>query len=668
MMRLFILIPILILLSYNANAQEDSIQQHTDTASITSLQEVIIISQQSVVNNINKPLAQLDDYLEKTNAVNMINRGVYGREPYLNGMAPDRSVITIDGMRIYPACTDRMDPISSYVEITNLSKAHIYNGASGIMSGATIAGSIDLERKKNTFGIKAYNGYILSGYESNNQQKILGGGFSYTHPKISGDVNITYRDANNYKSGGNNIIPYSQFTKYNTSAIIGYKINTHQQIEASFIYDHAVNIGYPGLTMDVSSAKAFITSLEYTRHHISPVIHQWQTKLFYNSITHIMDDSKRPDVPIRMDMPGWSNTVGFYSLLQGMWKKHDLKVNFSGHHNLSKAEMTMYAASSTEKEMFMLTWPGVHTYYFDISAEDQYPIAKNWTQIIALGMGMHTNQIKDAFGFENMKIFYPNAPQSNTRVLKRISTAIQHKKTKWQYSFGLEYTERAPSVSEGYGIYLFNSFDKFDYIGNPHMKNEKSITFQTSAAYNTDYIKTKLSSIYFYIQDYIIGKWDKALNVMTINATGVKVYDQIAYATIFNIAWDMDYSFTPKWNVSSRISYRNGTGKQVGPLPLIQPLAYTFSLLYHPQSFSLGITTNGACRQNRFNPEFGESSVSPYAIVGIEASQRIKLQRKSLLLKGGIENLLNTRYTTFADWNRIPQMGRNFFLHAIWNF
>ncbi|MEZ4890958.1 MAG: hypothetical protein R2779_10550 [Crocinitomicaceae bacterium] len=36
----------------------------------------------------------------------------------------------------------------------------------------------------------------------------------------------------------------------------------HRQLEGTFIYDHALNIGYPALPMDVSTAKAFIGAIE----------------------------------------------------------------------------------------------------------------------------------------------------------------------------------------------------------------------------------------------------------------------------------------------------------------------------------------------------------------------------------------------------------------------
>jgi len=43
--------------------------------------------------------------------------------------------------RIFGACTDKMDPITSYVDLSNLSKAHIVLASKGAEHGTTIGGA-----------------------------------------------------------------------------------------------------------------------------------------------------------------------------------------------------------------------------------------------------------------------------------------------------------------------------------------------------------------------------------------------------------------------------------------------------------------------------------------------------------------------------------------------
>ena len=50
-----------------------------------------------------------------------------------------------------------------------------------------------------------------------------------------------------------------------------------------------------------------------------------------------------------------------------------------------------------------------------------------------------------------------------------------------------------------------------------------------------------------------------------------------------------------------------------------------------------------------------------FAIVNASVSRTFKRQGADLTLRLGVENLLDKYYTTFSDWNKIPQKGRNIY-------
>ncbi|TXK72687.1 hypothetical protein [Mesonia sp. HuA40] len=159
-----------------------------------------------------------------------------------------------------------------------------------------------------------------------------------------------YRDAENYDAGGGEEILYSQFTKYNFSFASGVKLDQNNKLEASLIFDEARDVGYPALPMDVSLARAYIGSLEYIHISENTLYSSWKSKVYYNDVTHIMDDSKRPVVPIRMDMPGWSKTWGVYSKLVGAKENRNWNLSINSHFNNSLSEMTMYPDNPTRKK------------------------------------------------------------------------------------------------------------------------------------------------------------------------------------------------------------------------------------------------------------------------------------------------------------------------------
>ena len=642
---------------------------HRDSIANQQLKEVVVIGQLNTNKaKTMKVLSSLDNYLDESVSIDMVKRGAYAWEPMLNGMTTERSVITIDGMRIYGACTDKMDPVTSYVDITNLSQAKISHGQAGAASGATIAGSIDLMRKKSGFDKELLKGNFFAGLESSNMQKITGASIHHSANRFFTDLDLIYRDAGNYKAGGGEEVAWSQFTKYNLSATTGYKLDSSRHIEASFIFDKATGVGYPALPMDVSLAQALIASLSYHYHPVKGIISEWETKIYYNTVKHIMDDSKRPDVPVRMDMPGWTKTTGFYSKLNGVLIGHSWNAGLTGHINNSLAEMTMFSNNPGEKDMFMLTWPDVNTAYGNLFVEDKLQWSPAWYSALSGGLGFQRNTVRSEFGLSSLRIFYPAMDKGKSRFLPALSFSINRKATSWLHTLRVGYGERASSVSEGYGFYLFNSADRFDYIGNPFLRNERSLDAGLSSNYQSSRLTVKMQANYFHILDYIIGRIDAEYAPMTIGAKGVKVYEQLPAADILSLGLETNYRLGEMFEANTRFSYKFGRSEQGDKLPMMQPFSYLLGMTCRKQAFIAEANVQGSAAYADYSTTFGETPAAAYYIINASLGESFSFSGQRLKLKAGVENLLDRNYTTFADWNRIPRMGRNIFINMIYSF
>ncbi len=639
-------------------------QEQKDTLAPKDLKEVIVIGKKTQIHEKqSKSLASIDEFLDKSSQVDLIKRGAYAWEPIINSMATERTLITIDGMRIFGACTDKMDPITSYVEVSNLSEATIHSGQQGSCFGSTIGGAIDLKRNHNQFGNKKWDFVFNSGFETNNRQKIIGSSVNYTDNLFYIDTDVMFREANNYTDGNGNEILFSQFRKLNFSGTSGIKISQNKLIEASVIYDKATDIGYPALPMDVSLAEALITSLKYVVIPQSPLLKDWETKVYFNTITHRMDDTTRPSVPIHMDMPGWSETFGMYSKITGNKGNHHFLVNLNSFYNKSIAEMTMYPENPDENSMFMYTWPDVRTFYTGFFAEDNWVFNCHSGLKLSLSLGSHTNDVASDFGLQSLQIFYPEMEAQKTRFLKSIGLNYNYTKNGWEYGFGTGYSERAPSVSEGYGFYLFNSSDRFDYIGNPNLKNENSIEANVFLGYKKSNCSFKISSTFFRISDFIVGQPNDFFVPMTIGASGVKLYTALNYATIFNVDMTTEWKISKEFQWSGKIKYTRGQDSNKHNLPFISPLSYQTELKYRYQNLNVALECIGNENQTRFGSFYEEKPTAAFAVLNFNVGYKFNWSRNTLHAKIGAENILDTYYTTYSDWNKIPRMGRNIFLN-----
>lgn len=640
-------------------------QESPDTKNdTTKLDEITLVGRRKLSNyRQEKTLSSIDDYLEKSSKITMIKRGNYAWEPAMNNMNSERLSVTIDGMQIFGACTDKMDPITSYVDVSNLQKVSIGSGQSGSENGHTIGGGIDLQLSNSKFHQSGLKTSIDLGYETNGNYKTGGLDLEYSGNKFYLHADGIYRKSDNYDAGNSQEVLYSQFQKYNISLQSGYKLNDHHTFETAVIYDKATDVGYPALTMDVSLAEALITSVTHKFENDSTLIQSLESKLYFNTITHVMDDSKRPDVPIRMDMPGWSDTYGFYSKATTNINKHAFEVNLNGFYNRSLAEMTMYPNDPNQSAMFMYTWPDIRTLYSGIYAKDTYTIKDDMSLSAALRIGFHQNEIAKETGLESLQIFYPEIGATKNRMLTSFTTNYQVNKEHYDVSFGAGYGERAASVSEGYGFFLFNSFDNYDYIGNPTLNNEKAIEANFKANYHENRFHLGLETSYFYIIDYIIGSVDNSLSPMTIGASGVKMYEALSHAKIFNVYLNSSYKFSNSFSLNGTVGYNYGSGSNNENLPLIKPFSYLAEVNYSKPKFNAALQLQGNGNQTRYSGFYGEDETSAYAILNLNLGNEFNFNANKFVLKYGIENILDTNYSTYADWNNIPRQGRNFYIN-----
>ena len=645
---------------YPAAAQ----QPQPDTIPKTvDLQEIVVTAKKGIDRNRQaKPEASLDEYLQSSPLINMIKRGNYAWEPGINNMTAERISVTIDGMKIFHACTDRMDPVTSYVETVNLSKVSLGSGFEANPNASNhIGGSLDLKLNKAGF---CNDGLIVNahaGYESNGNLWIGGADMSYANPHFYINSGLFHRQSGNYYAGGGKEVLFSQFTKNNFFTNLGYRVAAGKAIEGTLIYDRASNVGYPALAMDVKTAEGLISSLAYTADNPFGYFYKWETKIYYNNIIHIMDDSKRPDVVMHMDMPGKSRTGGAYSTLSGQNGKHHYSFNWDAYYNQSCAEMTMYSNIPNEIPMFMLTWPDVRTLNTGLFAVDEYRFDYGHSIRLSAKGSFQNDGAQSVSGWNTLQIYYPGMPQYKNRFTGNIEGRYRFLTDVWEAAASAGYGSRAPSVSEAYGFYLFNTFDAFDYLGNPLLKNESAMETSASLGWKKYSFDLKAEASYFYFTNYIIGKPDAGLSSMTPGASGVKTYRNLPHASILNATLLLKYRFFKYFSCSGNIKYALGQDCNGNNLPLIAPLSYNASLMFRNEKFSAEAGITGAARQIRFSPEYGEDETNAYLIANLSAGYDFKINKLNFNIKSGIENIFDAYYSTYAEWRNIPRQGRNIF-------
>lgn len=638
-------------------------QTPSDSVSqVASLGEVTVTSAVGIANKVDGKgrAASIEEHLQRLRGVSMVKRGAYAWEPVVNGMTTERVSTTIDGMKIFYACTDKMDPVTSYVESGNLQRVRLDGGLDGNpQATGNIGGSIDLKLRKAGFGDTGSSLNATLGYETNGHLQVYGADGAYSSRRFYTNAGAFYRHADNYRAGGGQEILFSQFQKVNAFTNFGVQPADGHIVEATVIFDRATNVGYPALTMDVSDATGVITSLAYRRQWEQHWLERWETKAYYNHITHNMDDTHRPDVLIHMDMPGRSSTTGLYSLLQATCGHHRLTANYDAYFNTLFADMTMYVANVSP--MYMLTWPDVATFSNGLSLSDDILLAKGHTLRLSAKGSWQQRRIRSDEGFRTLAIYFPEMSRRQADLTGRLSLSYTYDHDNLQLSIGSGIGSRTPTVTESYGYFLNNTFDRYDYIGNPHLRHERAIELKLSAAWQSRFVDARLETNAFFFSNYIIGRPDDRLSAMTIGAAGVKIYQNLSSAQVLNVYGTVLLKLLPLTTWEHRIGYSYGRDHTGTPLPLIAPLNYSSVVRYTGRRLEFEAGTELVARQHRYSARYGERPTPAYAVWHASAGWRFGVRGAAADLHIGVENLFDRRYTTYSDWNHLPQKGRSFY-------
>lgn len=655
---------LLILIAATAAAQ-----QNTDTQHVVNLKEVSVTgikknTQQQLVHFFKaNNAASLEDILSRLPEITLIRRGSYGMEPSVRYFNGGQVNVQVDGMKIHGACTDKMDPVTIYIEPINLQSLQVQTTGSGFMNGSSIGGTVNMKMAEPDAGSPGkLTGIFSSGYQTAAKSLYESLRLNYAAGKWAFAASGTYRHNNNYRSGGGAVIPFSQYEKTNASFAAKFQQNCHTYFKADLLADDGWNIGYPALPMDVGYAGARIASLSMHKEHISKRLYKLQVKIYGNSIRHFMDDAKRPAVAMHMDMPGWSKTYGAFT--EGEFRINDkqhLLFRADASSTFLKASMTMH--QNGQPDMYMLTWPD--------NRRNQYGAGITWSwrpdSCLQLQVNARTDFNQSRLVSSEAKAhvaIFSNQFSTRNDLLKNIAAQLSRQCGKVKLTAGAAYSERMPTASELFGFYLFNASDGHDYIGNTALKTENALQADIAAVYAYRRSRIQLSGYVSKVQDFISAQVNPAYSVMTIGAAAVKTYNNIPYAVIAGA--EASALFKPFKNTSllsvCRYTYTKDNNQQ--PLPFVAPFKNITSVRYQAASFSVQLESETAAAQNRISKKSGEDATPAFILLHARLGYKAVICKKTAELQAGAENIFDRNYYEHLDWKNIPRPGRNIYLQV----
>jgi iron complex outermembrane recepter protein len=647
--------------------------------------------------------ARTDRLLENIPGVNLISRGNFAQEPVLRGMSDGQINVTINGMRIYGGCTDRMDPATSYIEPNNMRSLQVCTGPGFGNCGAAIGGGLNFDlRQAQPDAPKKWSGSIGTGFETNAAARQFLGTIQYSSKRFAFSLDGIYRKAGDYTPGGNkdqNLAKYaawtpengfslddkgrinfSQYAKWNAHASASYQLNTHHSLNADYLRDQASDVGYPALTMDVRAAKSGTASITHEYHNTDKTLYDWQSKFYYSDINHAMDNSRRPmdELPMQMmmSMTGHSQTAGAYT--QVYWKMPSaqlIKIKLETYVNRWHADMTMAMDSGSMAmdpagmpgAMYRLTIPDAQRTDVGLDVSDEIQLGSLWH----LTPGLHTeyagSSIYSAPGKATVASNYIGNPD-NPRLLYNAYAGLSYRpEPGFAVDLKLARAMRAPTLKELYANYLYNRVDGYDYVGNPGIKKESSFNTEINFSYRGKDVEAAIKGFGYFFQNYIAGFVQPGDSSMNPGAVGVKEFGNIRTAYIAGASLLASWHLSPQLLLNSNTTWQQGADHNGNDLPMMTPLKSINTLRYTRNSWRFFVEGISAAAQNKTSAFYGETHTPGFSIANIGADKSIDLHRSQLILGLSCNNIFNKYYTESLDVIKLPREGRNLVLHATYS-
>lgn len=614
--------------------------------------------------------ATTEDLLARLPGVRLIQRANFAAEPVIRGYSGGQISLTIDGMPVYGACVDKMDPASSYVEPENLRAVEVTKGAGDLSNGSQIGGSVDLATQRPRLGAPLAV-QAETGIESNGLARRVRGAASGGAGPLAVRVSGSYRGSGDYAPGGRDAIETSGYEKRNLAAAATLRLGQGHTLTAQAIADDAWLIGYPALLMDAVLAQARIGSVAYEAEGLAG-FHHVEAKAYGNRVDHYMDDRSR-DVLTRevmrgmyMPMGGYTEVVGLQAEAMTRLAGTSLTLTADAHRLRQFGDMTMYSLYSGIRDMVLLNVGDVEARNGALALKAQRTVGG-----LALSASARLDGTSRDVGSRAMRQLFErrtgSADPARQRVVPSVSaTASYALSPRTLLRLTVADAGRLPSVVEQYGHYVYNYVDGYFYTGDPDLAPERSRQVEVGVAHAGGRLAIEASAYAHQLRDVVVGLADNDVVAGLSGSTyRFRLYDNVDRGWMAGGEVSALAPLGAGLEAAASVSAAYGQNLTFDePLPMIPPVGGVASLRYDRRPVFAEVETRWALAQTRVARfTYAERPTDGFAVVALRAGWRpASGPAAGLRVQAGVENLFDTFYQEHLAISDLAARGRSAYL------
>ena len=642
--------------------------------------------------------------------------------PAIHGMADERVNVLVNGMSLASACSNHMNPPTSYIDPSNVGSVSVMAGLTPVSAGGdSIAGTIKVNSAAPEFaqpgqGVLTHGG-LSAFHRTNGVVNGTAGWVSVATEDFRVGYVGSYVNANDYKDGDGVMIKSTFYESQNNAVQLAVRHGTNL-VTADVGYQHIPQQGFVNARMDMTDNEAKSANVHYVGAFARV---RFDARVYYEDTRHVMNilRDKVPGMSMPMDTNG--TNLG-YSV--------EADIPLSARDTLrAGTELRHFTLNDWwTPVMNMVGSMGPNTLInvnngrrdrFGTFLEWETRRGRGWTELLGVRSDVVRMNAGDVAGYNSSTTttgsaaYDADAQDFNSRDRHRLDvnfdvTAMARYEPNSTSTFEFDYARktRSPSIYERY-LWVKRSAMSADmngwfgdangYTGSLDLRPEVANTFSATAGWHArskDGWGVKITPYLTYVQDYIdvdrcpvIADGSNGCSAARFAATSGFVTLQFANhaARLYGVDTSLrvplaDSARLGGFALTGVVGYVRGENLDTGGnLYHMMPLHGNLALEHHRGNWSSAFEFQAVDAKNDVEAVRNELPAPGYALFNIRSGYQWKLaERARVRLDAGIDNLANRQYDLPLGgryWigdttgnSSVPGMGRSLYTGLTFQF
>ncbi len=628
------------------------------------------------------PARDVGEALAQNPGVWKVRKGGIANDVVLRGFQGDNINVLIDGQRIYGACPNRMDPPAFHTDFSEVDRIEMGKGPFDIRNQGSLGGVVNIVTRKPAEGLHSSLSFSSGTYGFLNPSLTA----SFARSGYSALVGYSYRSSNPYTDGEGRRFTESVNYRPDLYGSDAFRINSgwakvslqpalNQSLQLSYSMQNADHVLYPYLQMDAIYDDTDRAGLAYEIDDISDAVHSLRFQTYFTQVRHWMTDAFRTtsvNAPRAYGMGTLAETRAIGGRIEAAIQRMTLGVEAFQRKWTATTEMAGRGYSP------QFSVPGVKTASIGLYAEFAEPLSDSLMLDAGVRLDRAESEADPTRADANLYFAYNSTRQTSaSNVLPSGSLRLRFQAPHGlQLSAGVGHTNRLPDPRERYfALRRMGS----DWVGNPSLDPSRNTGIDAALSFGYRGLLLTSDLYHNHISDFITVRNAAKVNpIAGIMNSAARTYANVD-AKIYGGEWEAVYLITPRWFLSSSLSYVRGTQSPQPALNIyssnlaeMPPLTSRSSLRYDTGLYAVTLEGVFTGAQNRVDADLGEQRTAGYGIANLSTSAKLG----EFTLRAGIWNLLDRFYIEHLSYQRDPfrsgvrvaEPGRNLFFNLTWQY